>query len=64
MVDNVLTRCDTCAFWREGEDHVSGECHRHAPRPELFKPAQSQSADVFWPPTLHRDGCGDGLPKR
>jgi hypothetical protein len=55
-----LTRCEDCTYWRVGQDHGQGECHRNAPRPELYKPAMSRCADVFWPPTMADDGCGQG----
>jgi len=63
-VDNVLTRCGSCAFWREGQDHRSGTCHRYAPRPAVARPSERGCIDTYWPPTLDDDGCADGQPHR
>jgi hypothetical protein len=58
-----IVRCCDCVWWQEGQDHEHGECHRRAPRPELFSAAQGTRADVFWPPTMAKDGCGEGADR-
>jgi hypothetical protein len=57
--------CNGCRFWSEGQDHGSGECHRHAPRPALLGELRAAPGrgETFWPVTLHSDGCEDGQPR-
>lgn len=55
-----MTKCSECRFWRERQEHGSGECHRHAPRPVVaLSPADP---GVWWPVTADDDGCEDGKP--
>ncbi len=50
-------QCSGCAFWREGQDHASGECHRKAPAPVVA--LGDVVPDVWWPKTDNSDGCGE-----
>jgi len=45
-------------YWKEGQDHRVGECHRYAPRPSM---TQTKAPDVWWPMTIFDDGCGEAL---
>lgn len=51
-------RCCDCMYWKEGQDHRVGECHRYAPRP-IMEP--KRAPDVWWPMTTFNDGCGEAL---
>jgi hypothetical protein len=67
-----MTRCDECRFWVADEKMGgSGECHRHAPLPQLKRAIEDGEepsyltsndnfvADVVWPLTGSHDFCGE-----
>lgn len=57
------TTCDKCRYWVEtgGTDAgLVGECHRHAPCPELVDAAGSgRMRCAAWPATADTNWCGD-----
>ena len=55
-------RCSDCRFWREGQDHAQGWCHRHAPRPVVTWPEEAAVVDTFFPPMPASEGCGEAQP--
>ena len=52
-------RCGDCRFYREGQGHGQGWCHRHAPAPAVIRYDGPGTSDTFWPPVDASDGCGD-----
>jgi hypothetical protein len=50
--------CCECLYWKEGQDHRIGWCHRYAPRPTIDI---RKAPDVTWPCTAFDDGCGEAL---
>lgn len=57
--------CSTCRWGWHFEDpefdpaYAIGECHRHAPRPNMFSTAGPPDFRSLWPVVHGSQGCGD-----
>jgi hypothetical protein len=63
MADPVR-KCSCCVFWvnKDPERNPVGECHRHAPKPQMTIqgiPSDASRA-VLWPRVRGEDVCGEG----
>lgn len=60
--------CRTCRFWAadddsEGKRFGSGQCRRHAPRPEVSAARFGDDPRPRWPKTYKGEGCGEHQPR-
>lgn len=58
--------CETCDFWRrvpETKNPPIHVCRRKAPVPLSTGEPIIGNFEVYWPPTLADDGCGEWRPK-